>query len=115
MASEPSAGFQTISPDSSSTHSPSAHSTCVLGFFDHRIALDVDAPTSEAGGKASVLALLADGRAKREVVDDDSGCAIVFVEVDFFRLGRSHGLTHVVDRVFAVINDVDLFAVQAHC
>ena len=83
-ASPPSAGCQTISPASFSTHSPSAQSCARTGLLlgELGLALDVDAPAGEPGRKPGVLALLADGEGELVVAHDHRRRPGLLVEAD---------------------------------
>src|SRR5262249_48874393 len=76
-------------------------------------ALNIDAPTHELGGQAHVLTLLADG--ERELCVVHHNFQMFFERVDHgdaADLGRAESIRRHLDRIFRVLDDVDLLAPQ---
>src|SRR5688572_16951706 len=84
----------------------------LLGGRDRNIALDVDAPAGQLGGQTRVLALLADRQRQLALGHDDLGSASRFVDGDVADLGRAERVRHVLRRVLAPLDHVDLLAIE---
>ena len=74
--------------------------------------LNVDMPTGQASGKASVLALFADSQRQLVIGHDNRGIVVLLVDEHAVDLRRRQRVGHVTSRVLVPLNHVDALVAQ---